>query len=360
MTSFGKIVDKIMNEEYEHGQLYVYHLTTKEALESIKKTGWERYFTGENSNSYGPGIYTTFRIEQTKDFHRTSIYGNYMLKCKAKNLDKTFVIFDRKLAQQIYGNNWMPEQQLLANPNISSKLLSQMKAEFPQKYHEMIWTPDDFKNGGNSYTNRYTLGALALNWLTSKNEEFNKAINGMVFHGSLDGYVVIFRNFTSVKPIAYSTNLGKTFNPISLYSKFDEYVTNNQDIRRELGVDNLYNNKTNTAISRNAPFDYLPAFFIGNYARVMKNGKYNYISKNSIKNKSTISNIWFDEASEMTDNHGFLYVSINEHIYFLKEDKNKYYLYSPKTGQYICNLNDIDQTTGEPKDEELDFDNIEF
>lgn len=351
---FGRIIKKALDatrrmfsEGFEKdGYLYVYHMTDKKSLEGgVYKTGFERYFTGKNSNAYGPGVYTTLypsfdkradvrdsygRPNPELDKNRGLIYGKTMIKLRVKKGGvRNFLVFDERMAKIMYKDNWKIEDQLKVL--LKPETLEHIKANNKYEYDRICF-------GSENYTRGY--GASAAASLCAVNHDMNRSIRGYIFHGPGDGFVAIFKDFSCLTPVGESDDYGHTFKPIKLDPKFDEYVTNNVDLRREFGAEYQYDNKTGKKKAyRNAYYDEMPAFFTNGYARVKKNGKYNYLYYKTYK-KGLISNVWFDEAPVTFNSMGIAWVIINGEKYAIK-NKNDVFIVYDENGKYLSYLNDF-------------------
>lgn len=365
--SFSKVVDNVfLKEGFERdGYLYVYHMTEKKSLEGgIYKTGFDRYYTGNNSNMYGPGVYTTLypsfdpraevkdsigRPNPELDKSRGHIYGHVMIKMRArKGAIKNFLIFDEKWAKIQYKNNWKIEDQLrvLLKPETFDKI----KAQHPYEWNQMC-------NGSENYERGY--GAHTASELCAINYDMNRAIRGYIFHGPGDGFVCIFKDFAAVTPVAESTDYGHTFKPIELDPMFDEYVTNNVDLRREFGAEYQYDNKSGKKkMMRNAYYDEMPDRFTNGYARVKKDGKYNFLYFKTFKN-GLISPVWFDEAPATFSRAGTARVIINGEPYWIANKNDNFVIYD-ENGQFLSYLRDFSVVDNNQNTSDLDFDETDF
>ena len=365
--SFSNIANNVLSEGFEKdGYLYVYHMTKRESLEGgVYKSGFDRYYTGSNSNAYGPGVYTTLypsfdpRAEVTNSYGRPNpdldkdrayIYGSIMIKMRArKGAIRRFLIYDEKWAKIQYKDNWRIEDQLkvLLKPETFNKMKSA---------HSYEW--DRMCNGPDNYTRGF--GASAAANLCAIDYDMNRSIRGYIFHGPGDGFVCIFKDFAAVTPVAESTDFGHTFKPIELDPKFDEYVTNNVDLRREFGAEYQYDNKTGKKkVMRNAYYDEMPDRFIGGYARVKKDGKYNYLYIKTYK-QGLISPVWFDEAPATFSNKGTARVIIQGEPYWIANKGDNFVIYD-ETGRFLSYLKDFtllnnQADTAQNSDSDDDFD----
>lgn len=409
------IRNALLQEEIKNGKIIVYHMTKADACRGgILKSGWERYYTGRNSNAYGPGIYTTLypsmdprsRTNQNTyhdnmfdidmlgkgssklDVRRGGIYGTTMLKCVAKSL-KGFIAFDKNMSRYLYGSpTYFKKHPDRYHARNYYDIDEQLQKILPKQVYDSVKDTPEFKETCYS-KDRFVMAyhaARACDELCQAYPEVNHYVNGFITHSSSDGYVIIFRDFSACKPIEYSTNYGKTWHKVQLDPSFKEYNSDNVDLRRALGLDNItdYNNQTNKAVTdvnqlpryweyhyRNKdritklakakkPYDYLPAFMYGDFARVEKDGKYNYFYKGTLKTKKPISDVWWDSASESWSKNGWTRVSKNGMIYYLHHEGDGFDVYNTNK-EYICNLNMLDPQSGKPKTDDFDvFDNDDW
>ena len=140
------------------------------------------------------------------------------------------------------------------------------------------------------------------------------------------------------QPHGLSTELH--FKKIEVEPNFFAYSSGNVDIYKELNVIGRFNGKTNRrtcsmySLPWNARYDVLPSFLLGDFARVVKDGKYNYIYRNTFK-QGPISDVWFDKAQERFTKFGTLVQIEGENILIKQsskkedEDKNVFYAYVP-------------------------------
>jgi len=124
-------------------QAVCYHRTqTKNLISIIKDVG---FAPGKGGGAmYGAGFYFTYDLESQMNPHMEG-FGPYIIKAKVPL--KGFLIFDKEVAEKVYGNSWdIPDQlNLITKPYI--KLLggaSTIKAkEIYQKNYDIEWL-DDF------------------------------------------------------------------------------------------------------------------------------------------------------------------------------------------------------------------------
>lgn len=364
MNFFGNIVENVINENggngpYSNVGKYVFHMCAKRNLSGgILKTGFERYFSGSQvAISYGDGVYTTLYpsadsrskcVNPRLDVDERRYYYSHnndwavvMLKCKTPGL-KGFMIYDLEVAEAVYGRKFKNYQEEI----------------------EYILDPDDVQDIKRKGTLDYLAGEGYTNWINgggliasrfarvifNEYPKSNQKIRGFSFHGGHDGFVAIFRNFTDLTPVEvaedwntrqrYGLNTDLHFKPISVEPNFFAYACGNVDIYKELNVVDRFDGKTNRrkgslmGLPWNARYDILPAYLLGDFARVQKDGKYNYIYRNTLK-QGPISDVWFDKAQERFTKYGTLVQIEGENILIKqspkKEDENKnvFYAYVP-------------------------------
>lgn len=280
----------------------VYQLTSKEGLKSIFKNGFSAEFAGgAGGNFYCKGLYTTTNLKSTLENLKTksSLYGSCILKIYVPSF-KGFLIFDRRIAKEVYGQN--------------SSYYNQLKMFFPPEKIEQ------WKNSGILYriTNEHeewtSKNVIALfgglNGMGRSNQALSDyGVEGFLFKGHNDGHVCIIRDFKRVIPIAYSTDGGRTFKNDLFTKETFERSFKEYDPEIFLGKDApKYINPQNYRM-------------INNYMKVQRKSdkKYNFISS---KDKNFLSPLWFDMASDMDSNH-MAFVQNNGQSFYVGE--NGYY-----------------------------------
>ena len=408
MALFDGIVKKVLSEikkvttfnyrdipedDFVNGPVYVYHMTAEANLKGgLLKSGWESFYN--LVNSYGPGIYCTVypsfdkradvrdengRWNPTLDYDggssmypaRRIIYGQkdnksgggtkpaIMLVCKSVKPKPfwNFIILDEKIAMAVYRSHWRLNDQL--------KLIFG-KDLYDYAYSKFGTKIEQWMRAGHVAT--YMRGNVAydINSVLCSDVRLNRKINGLIFHGPGDGFVVIFRDYNALEPFGVSDDCGHTFREISVEETFNDYNNNNMDVRNALGLDRYFCVKTDTLNGRylqqlkNIPFKYVSSVFFGDYALVgntdnpiidsnSSNGihysfvstqnkadwKWNYIYKPLVNDyddymQMTVSpNIWFDVVSSRWDKNtaavtkdGVLYTIVNNNGQFMLYDSN--------------------------------------
>ena len=177
----------------------IYRVAFKSQLESLFKYGYNRAFTNtKGGNMYGPGVYCTFSLKDTIENVKTKPeYGDCIVKMRLLGGFKKFLIFDEKIAKEIYGKNWEIENQL--------KMLDVPKEEI-SKIKLILDNVDS-----NLYHGRTAPSAFAV-WRYFRNDIYQKYnIRGLIYKGNRDGFCVLPYDFSSVIPFSVSFDKGETF-----------------------------------------------------------------------------------------------------------------------------------------------------
>ncbi len=308
----------LLKEDFESDGFYVYHGTRREFLDSLGEAGFERIFTAANGgNMYGPGVYSTYRL--ARGYQNTNgTYGSYLLKMKVKSL-RNFVIYDKDIATKVY-----------KNPSIDFQL---RKIFTPEQYRELISSRYiDYDKICNTRNDTYTSTcALSLiQSLMNYHPNLYYYINGYIFFGHNDGYVCLIEDFKNVYPVGISKDGGNTFEP---FNADEKYSKNDVDIKWQLG-------KRNYALYKS--LDDMPYHYTNNFARIVKDGKCNFLYRGKPFEEGPISPVWFNEAPETFNNKGNCLVLLggDKLILHLDSKTKQFYVYY-EDGTYLCNLNDL-------------------
>lgn len=343
MNLFENAIKSVIKEHKEDGALTVYHCAKQKDLDSIFKFGFERYYCGKGvGNAYGAGVYTTFKLSSSINNAKRGEYGNIILKCILKSVDG-FIIYNRELAQSIYGANWKLKDQL-------KSVVGEDGVNRLKNYHTndmyYYWNRSKFTSFYDAITNVDKCGtssecahALAY-YIDNVDSNFGKNIHGYIFFGPHDGNVCIVRNFANIMPITYSKDYGNTWVKMKVSDKLKQNTFNDVDLKYEVG--DLY--------------DVVPFYFTNDFAKVEKNGMANYLFRKTYKN-GVISDVWFDLSSSDTfGKDNMCYVQLDGVSYYLYHNKNTDEIYVLDSNQeYLCHIEDFKQFL-ENNNEELDFD----
>lgn len=322
MELFGKVTDKLLKEDFERdGNFYVYHGTSPTAEEGISKLGFERFFTGSRGgNMYGAGIYSTYKLS-TQGQNARGVYGNMMFKLKVKSL-KDFIIYDHDIAIKVYGS---PSVEFQLKKILSPNSFEKIKKDY--YYSKYINT-----NG----TLTTSTCALALcEYLRYNDPEAMYKINGFIFSGNHDGWVCFIKDFKNAYPVEISNDCGRTWKPFEGSKTLKEFGIDDVDLRWQLGKHNYQLMKE---------LDEVPYYFINGFAKVKKDGKYNFLYRKKPLSQGVISPVWFDYAPDTFSNQGRANVVVNGDTFIIKLDPktNIFYVYY-SDGKYLCKLDAFDK-----------------
>ena len=308
----------LLKEDFESDGFYVYHGTRREFLDSLGEAGFERIFTAANGgNMYGPGVYSTYKLA-TGYQNTRGTYGSYLLKMKVKSL-RSFVIYDKDIAMKVY-----------KNPSIDFQL---RKIFTPEQYQELrnsryIDYDKVCNTRGDTYTSTCALHLIQS--LMSYHPDLYYSINGYIFFGHNDGYVCLIEDFKNVYPVGISKDGGNTFEP---FNADEKYSKNDVDIKWQLG-------KRNYALYKS--LDDMPYHYTNNFARIVKDGKCNFLYRGKPFEEGPISPVWFNEAPETFNNKGNCLVLLGgDKLILHLDNKTKKFVVYYEDGTYLCDLDDL-------------------
>lgn len=308
----------LLKEDFESDGFYVYHGTRREFLDSLGEAGFERIFTAANGgNMYGPGVYSTYKLA-TGYQNTRGTYGSYLLKMKVKSL-RSFVIYDKDIAMKVY-----------KNPSIDFQL---RKIFTPEQYQELrnsryIDYDKVCNTRGDTYTS--TCALHLIQGLMSYHPDLYYSINGYIFFGHNDGYVCLIEDFKNVYPVGISKDGGNTFEP---FNADEKYSKNDVDIKWQLG-------KRNYALYKS--LDDMPYHYTNNFARIVKDGKCNFLYRGKPFEEGPISPVWFNEAPETFNNKGNCLVLLGgDKLILHLDNKTKKFVVYYEDGTYLCDLDDL-------------------
>jgi hypothetical protein len=397
--------DRLLAEEIVNkNEIYVYHCAHIESLDSIGKTGFERYFSAKGvGNAYGSGIYSTFDLKSSiKNALEDKGYGRVILKCKVKSL-RNFLIYIPEIASKVYGN---PSIDFQLQKILGDKEYQKLKNStgFPNSYHHWCVGNNIYNLITNKVNVPYTSYCChAVDWYAWKNPVVDASVEGFIFKGPVDGIVCILRDFKVAYPVevCYSVQNGEflrnggdrwqainhpdtidtnlvSFEPFKTSEDFEDFAKNDVDLLRQirkLGWWDKFDTYTcpycsGTGRPRWGNGLYcagcygegyrpkVPEYFTNNFARVKKDGKYNYLYRKNYTH-GVISPIGFDEAPMTFDRNNQALVKIGEKTFIIKltEPPIKFTVYSTD-GEYVCDLKQLDlaiNNDSDGSDEEIDW-----
>ena len=322
---------QVIKEGFEaDGNFYVYHGCPSSAAKGLSNAGFERSWTSSNGgNMYGIGVYTTFSFGGGSNARGG--YGSTIIKALVKSLNN-YVIYKEDIAKKVYGEF-----------NVANQIYKIFGKDFYDELkhtNEMCRNPewgmskvtfDRVVNAGNREKSSESALALAA-FINDKHPEMEYRFNGFIFCGNHDDDVCFIKDFKNVYPVAISKDGGRHFGPITASDEFDKFAKNDIDLHFQLGKHNF---KLMKELSK------FPNYFINNFARVEKSGRYNYLYRGRSLKLGVISPVWFDEAPETFSDRGTAMVLVENTPYMLVLNNNNFYVYS-KEGEYLCDLENFD------------------
>jgi hypothetical protein len=210
----------------------------------------------------------------------------------------------------------------------------QLKKIFtPEQYQELRSSRYiDYDKVCNTRNDTYTSTCALhlIQGLMNYHPDLYYSINGYIFFGHNDGYVCLIEDFKNVYPVGISKDGGNTFEP---FNADEKYSKNDVDIKWQLG-------KRNYALYKS--LDDMPYHYTNNFARIIKDGKCNFLYRGKPFEEGPISPVWFNEAPETFNNKGNCLVLLggDKLILHLDNKTKQFYVYY-EDGTYLCNLNDL-------------------
>ena len=191
MLKIKLLSEGILNEEVIGAQALVYHGSRTEPNEMLDLIKNNKFDPGQVGGAmYGPGLYTVYNLPETNT--DKGKYGDFVYKFKVNMYG--FIIFDREIAQKVYGKPLQPQEQ--------AKLLG---------YDFLLHILKDLNTRSDGRITSERALTLA-NSLTSRKVK----IKGIVFTGRNDGPVAIIYDYTSAIIIGY-----KNVKADKIWKKFD-------------------------------------------------------------------------------------------------------------------------------------------
>jgi hypothetical protein len=255
---------KFIEKEYQKKKLdladlknmvTIYHATDVENVDGIFKYGYLRQFTGKKGIAFGAGVYARLSVETSSRLIGPH-YGYAMMESKIIGGFDNYLIFDKEMAQQYYGNKY--------------RILDQLKTMIPSDVAERIYKQyGDDASLYEKIAKQYGIRGSIYFW------------NGAI--------TIIIYDFSLVIPYAVSFDKGKTFT---------KKVTQDNINRLDIYTDVVYKYGTKY---KHISEPVAPNKQKGNkrtaYSLVeKKNGKFNYID---IQTGLQISPVDFDERPSM-------------------------------------------------------------
>lgn len=173
----------------------VYHRTDKKtSIENILSAG---FTAGKRLGGlYGVGLYTTFSIDSQFNVRMGNLYGDYLVKYKASNLED-YLICQESTARYVLKEN---DYKLSDQFNKFGIQLSKEEAELYdnwQKFGDDIEYDKDWKvpNHETPYNQKFVPGSTFTGALGKeiyqKHPEIMNKCRGMIYRGQKDGYCLV-------------------------------------------------------------------------------------------------------------------------------------------------------------------------
>ena len=107
--------------------------------------------------------------------------------------------------------------------------------------------------------------------------------------------------------------------------------------------------------------DEVPYYFINGFAKVKKNGKFNFLYRKKPLAQGVISPVWFDYAPDTFSKQGRANVVVDGETFIIKLDQktNIFYVYYAD-GKYLCRLDSFKIFLENVKSQIADDDDEDF
>jgi hypothetical protein len=226
----------------------IYRATPSKNIESIFKKGFNRQFAGSNVGSvYGEGTYCMTTFEAA--LRNVPGYGDTVLKMYVIGGFQGFVIYNERIAKEVYGKDWAVRDQLVNVFKISTS--------------EIPYFNDPRKVGCN--------------------QDFimRHGIRGMIYSWG-PGYAVNVFDFSTLIPYAVYYPKTKKWVERFDYNEYDSRINDNIDVKFR------YSKRYSRVFEA-----------INGFAMVSnKQGKFNFVD---IRDDKELSPFWFDEINDPLD-----------------------------------------------------------
>ena len=194
------------------------------SVDGILAHGFSREFANANDFrqnggqlTYGDGQYGSITLDNAANnlSRKTDSkadglkYGNVILKCVINGGWKNFLIFDGRLAKQVYGDRWRVLDQI--DTIIKDENSREELKNYAKKY--LSYELYDPRNDGLGRTNHIIFNMFQTADGVRKWTNFfrRNGVRGCIYHGHGDRYCFVCYDFTEVVPIAVSYDYGQTF-----------------------------------------------------------------------------------------------------------------------------------------------------
>lgn len=299
-----------IKQSVENGEgTYLYHCTDERCLKGLLTNGPDRDWTGKNSNTYGSGFYTTFKLTSSEQNSQGHTYGGYIVKFLLIGGFNGFLIFDPEMAREVYGEwNIQKQIEMLCPPEVIEKLrMTENRYNGISVWDYMGIDENELatcrKTGGpqtgplaKAFFDALKGEMLKPNEMTEYQRkvyahQFKETllrqtkVKGYIFQGNNDGYVCFVRDFKSILPVGYRDLNGNWHN--ALKEESFNNIANSSDAGFSFGGKYPETNPNEKAIC---------GFLV-----VKKDGKYNYVN---IKTGEELLPVWADSAYAFIESEG--------------------------------------------------------
>ena len=202
--------------------MFVYRVGYKDQINSIFKHGYSRQFLASNEGTdYGDGVYCNINISDSLDRLRHTP-GGCIFKCELVGGLNRYLIFNERLAQEVYGSAYSIKDQVFQLFNEDAEKVWEdfsniMKNNISARQHMHGRTAELLQV---LLSPRHKHRLMTLVPTKDKRRNFRKEyeylfkkhhINGVVYRGMKDGLCVAAYDFSKCIPVAYSLDGGRTF-----------------------------------------------------------------------------------------------------------------------------------------------------
>lgn len=288
----NKAFNLLLEEIYGNVSTVYHRCNTLSKLESIIQKTY-RNESHIHLSSYNSALYTTYDIKSQKNEigninDMKSTYGSFIIKFGVKGLHN-FIFMDydqyKKIDPRATKENYAERQIERLLPKIDTEVKKDLIYNINHNEHVSV---------GN---------ILEQNNLIGK-------VKGLEYTGNHDGNCLLVFDYTSLVPISYTKNEGKTWNKV--YSKSIDNFKNNDNNDDEISI--LYN----------------------------KNGWKLVSAKNLSATKKLINKYWSKSNNQSLYDFDHLTINSIRSVYFVQQDnKNPYFIYLGESfpGRYNEKIN---------------------
>lgn len=281
--------------------MYVYRVGLKDQIDSIFKHGYSRqYLNFHEGTDYGDGVYCNISLEDSlKRYYRTK--DGCIFKCKIIDGLNRYLIFNGKIAAQVYGGNSSIKEQVENlfqedAPKVWRDFVNIMKHNYDARNHmegrtaallQILLSPMRLHTLKQSLPpeDRHRNVRQEYEMLFKKHD-----IRGAIYRGNIDGLCLVAYDFSRCIPVAYSLDAGRTF-------KEKAFEGDKVDVQKRYG---LKYKKVDFPITIHGDGEEYQ------FSRVQKhNGKWNYID---IQTGQEFSPIDFDSATLINSDNGMFQI----------------------------------------------------